>query len=83
MVLGSDLDTANETNWAEIFGSVAGAWQQQQLFDLNIERAKRGLAPISSAQFAPTYNVGVSPQLQQILLFGGIALLAVLMLRRR
>lgn len=60
---------------------------QRRMVDLNIERAKRGLAPIDSSQISPQLGVkvGVSPQMQQTLLFGAIALGAVFLLggRRR
>lgn len=58
-------------------------YNQQKILDANIERARQGLPPINTASIAPTYNVGLSPETQQLLMFGGIALLAILLLKRR
>lgn len=43
---------------------------QKQLIDLNIERAKRGLAPVDSSTIAPTVNVGVSSDVQKLVTLG-------------
>jgi hypothetical protein len=42
---------------------------QKKIFDMNVERAKRGLQPISSAAVAPTVGVqvGMSPDTKKML----------------
>ena len=57
--------------------------QQVQLMQLNIERAKNGLPPIDIASYSGVgVNVGLSPQTRNLLIYGGIALVAVLFLTR-
>lgn len=52
--------------------------QQKQLNDLNIARASKGLPPLNtsqySAQSAPQVRVGVTPDTQKMLIYGGAAL---------
>ncbi len=58
------------TTWASDLKSVIdqvakpliGVYQEKKLIDINIERAKAGLAPINSTAIAPTVNVGLAPQ---------------------
>jgi hypothetical protein len=57
--------------------------QQRQLMQLNIERAKKGLPPIDIASYSGVgVNVGLSPDTKNLLIFGGVALVAVLLLTR-
>lgn len=57
--------------------------QQVQLMQLNIERAKNGLPPIDIASYTGVgVNVGLSPATRNLLIYGGIALVAVLFLTR-
>lgn len=58
-------------------------YNQQRILDANMERAARGLPPLSTAQYAPTYNVGLSPDTRNMLMIGGGLLLAVVLLSRR
>ena len=48
-----------------------------------LERARQGLPPLQPSEYAPAINVGLSPQTRNLLIYGGIALVAVLLLRRR
>lgn len=57
-------------------------YNQQQILNANIDRAKQGLPPINTAQIAPTYNVGLAPDTKNMLIIGGIALIAVLLLTK-
>lgn len=61
--------------------------QQSELNEINLDRAKRGLAPLDvqmyKAQAAPRVNVALAPDQQKMLMYGGIALLAVFMLKKR
>ena len=57
--------------------------QQVQLMQLNIERAKNGLPPIDIASYTGVgVNVGLSPATRNLLIYGGVALLAVFLLTR-
>jgi hypothetical protein len=57
--------------------------QQVQLMQLNIERAKNGLPPIDIAQYSGIgVNVGLSASTKNLLIYGGIALMAVFLLTR-
>lgn len=57
--------------------------QQVQLMQLNIERAKSGLPPIDIASYSGIgVNVGLSASTKNLLIYGGIALVAVLFLTR-
>ena len=57
--------------------------QQVQLMQLNIERAKNGLPPLDIASYSGIgVNVGLSPETKNLLIYGGIALLAVFFLTR-
>jgi hypothetical protein len=67
---------------------VTQADMQKQIFDLNVERAKRGLPPIASQTLAPTVGVqvGMSPDTKKMLTWaiGGSVLgyLVMKMLKR-
>ena len=57
--------------------------QQVQLMQLNIERAKGGLPPIDIASYSGIgVNFGLSPETKNLLIYGGIALVAVFFLTR-
>ena len=57
--------------------------QQIYLIQLNIKRAEDGLPPIDIASYSGIgVNVGLSPQTRNLLIYGGIALVAVLFLTR-
>ena len=57
--------------------------QQVQLMQLNIERAKNGLAPIDIASYSGIgVNFALSPETKNLLIYGGIALVAVIFLTR-
>lgn len=56
---------------------------QRQLMQINLERARQGLPPISAAQAGLSVGVEVGADTKQLLIYGGLALLAVLALSRR
>lgn len=58
------------------------AYNQQQILQLNMDRVKLGLPPINTQDIAPTYNVGLSPEVKQMLMMGGLLLLVVLLAKR-
>lgn len=79
---GTGIDSSFLTTVTGDLKDLVTAYNQQQILNANIERAKQGLPPINTASIAPTYNVGLSPDIKNMLLFGGLALLAILFLKR-
>ncbi len=63
--------------------TVAMADYQRQILRAQLDRARQGLPPLQPSEYAPAINVGLSPQTRTLLIYGGIALVAVLLLRRR
>lgn len=63
--------------------TVAMAETQRQILKAQLDRARQGLPPLQPSEYAPAINVGLSPQTRNLLLYGGLALVAVLLLRRR
>lgn len=65
--------------WSRIASSVVMAKQQRDLMQINVERAKRGEPPLDIAQYSGVgVNVGLSQSTQQLVTYGGLALLAYL-----
>lgn len=65
--------------WSRIASSVVMAKQQRDLMQINVDRAKKGLPPLDMAQYTGVgVQVGLSSQTQQLVTYGGLALLAFL-----
>lgn len=62
---------------------VAMTEYQRQILKAQLERARQGLPPLQPSEYAPAVNVGLSPQTRNLLIYGGLALVAVMLLRRR
>ena len=62
-------------------GQVAMADYQRKLLNVQLDRAARGLPPLNASQ----YGIGVNVQAPQLnmLILGGLAIAAVLLLRKR
>jgi hypothetical protein len=58
------------------------AYNTQQILNANIERAKQGLPPLDASAYAPTYNVGLSPDLKNLLIIGGLGILLFMVMSR-
>lgn len=84
--LGDVVDSTMDTTWMNNIPNwirdIQAAINTQRLLDLNIQRAQQGLPPLTGADVAPTLNFGLSAQTQQLVLYGGIALLAVLLMKK-
>jgi len=63
--------------------TVAMADYQRRILNAQLERARQGLPPLQPSEYSPAINVGLSPQTRSLLIYGGLALVAVLLLRRR
>lgn len=70
------------SKFAEVLGFGVTAYNQQQLIQANLERAKLGLPPIDASNLAPTVNVGVSPEIKQLVMIGGLGLLLYFLLKK-
>ena len=66
-------------SWVDLIGKGLTV-QTYQLNQINLERARMGLPPIDVSQYATGVGVrvGLAPQTQQLVIYGGLALLAVL-----
>lgn len=84
--LGDITPDSTGTSWMDNIGTwisqAQTAYNTQKLLDLNIERAQRGLAPITSNMVAPTVNFGLSPNTQQLVIYAGIGLLILLAVKK-
>lgn len=65
-----------------LVGTVTAADAQRQLIDLNLERAKRGLAPISASAVAPQMNVGIAPDVKNLLVYGALGIGGAMLVSR-
>ena len=63
--------------------TVVMADTQRRLLNIQIDRARKGLAPLDVSQYGMGVNVGLSPGTIQMIMFGGAALLGVYLLSRR
>ena len=71
-------NTGND--WLNLASSALTALQTYQLNQINVNRARQGLPPLNTASYASGINVGLNPQTQQLVMYGGIALLAILLI---
>jgi len=71
-------NTGND--WATLAAQALTAIQTFQLNQINVNRARQGLPPLNTAAYSTGINVGLNPQTQQLVIYGGIALLAILLI---
>jgi len=83
-IIASQKPGENWTDtWQRIASGVLMTVQQYKLIDFNTERAKKGLPPVDIASYSGVgVNIGLSPSTQQLLLFGGLAVAALVLLTR-
>lgn len=60
--------------------ALAATYEQKQLLDVQVQRAKAGLPPLNSSQYGLGVNVGLSSQ--TMLMIGGAIIAGFLLLRR-
>lgn len=80
-----DVTAPDSAFWQSIkdtVSSIGTAINTYQINQANIQRAAQGLPPITSADVAPTVNVGLDPTLKVGLFIGGAVLLVALLARR-
>lgn len=85
----SDLVSASQApgeSWMDtltrILPSLVATYQQKEILKVQIARANAGLPPLDASQYGLGLTVGISPDIKNMLMIGGIALIAVIALRR-
>jgi len=74
-----DPSQGGATSWLDLISKGLNTVQTYQLNQINVERAKMGLPPIDTSAYTGVgVRVGLAPQTQQLLIYGGLALLAVM-----
>jgi hypothetical protein len=74
-----DSSQGAPSTWLDLINKGLTIYQTQQLNQINVERARMGLPPIDTSQYTGVgVRVGIAPQTQQLLIYGGLALLAVM-----
>lgn len=63
---------------ARLGTAIVATQQQRELLQVQVERARNGLPPLNASQYGMGVNVGVSPDTQKLIMWGGAALLAAL-----
>jgi len=63
--------------------TVAMADYQRRLLNVQLERARQGLPPLAASEYGVGVSVGIDPATRNLLLIGGVALVALLLLARR
>lgn len=58
-------------------------YNQQRIYDLQIERASQGLPPLDLTKYSPQYNLGLAPDIKNLLILGGIGFAIFIMMKRR
>lgn len=76
-----EANRASGESWvdslARLLPILATTYQQRQLLSVQVERARAGLAPLDVSAYTPGFNVGLSADTKQLLIYGGIAAIAV------
>lgn len=72
-------------SWADtlqrILPIIAATYQQKQLLDVQVQRARDGQPPLDASMYAPGVKVGLSPETMQALyIAGGLLLVVVIVL---
>ena len=78
-VIEGEPGQSTAQSWIDLVGKGLTAVQTYQLNQINVERAKMGLPPIDTSAYTGVgVRVGLAPQTQQLIIYGGLALLAVM-----
>lgn len=56
---------------------LAATYQQKQILDVQVERARQGLPPLNASQYAAGVQVGLSSDTQKMLIFGALGIAAL------
>jgi hypothetical protein len=65
-------------NWydslARLLPTLAATYQQKQLLDVQVQRARAGQPPLNVSNYAPGINVGVNQDTQKLLVYAALGL---------
>ena len=56
---------------------------QRKLLNIQIQRAKDGQPPLDMSNYGVGVSVGISPDVQKLLLIGGAAIVLVMLMKKR
>lgn len=69
-------------SWADtlqrIMPMLVTTYQQKQILEIQLERARAGLPPLPNSEFGAQVSVGLDAQTRQYLIIGGVGLAALL-----
>jgi len=63
--------------------AVSAFFNAQQMAQINLARAQKGLAPLNAAAYGPQVGVSLNPQTQQFITYGLIGLAAFFLINKR
>lgn len=61
---------------------ILAAFNAQQIAQINIDRAQRGLPAINAAAYGPQIGIGLNPGMSQMLMYGALGIGAIMLLNR-
>lgn len=80
---------ANQSWWEKVVDGATklgtaylGYKQQRDLNKINLERAKLGQDPLETSDYQTGINVGLSPSTRDLLLYAGLGLIGVLLVKK-
>lgn len=62
---------------------LAATYQQKQILDVQVDRARQGLPPLNASQYSAGVQVGLSSDTQRMLIFGALGIAALFLVLRR
>lgn len=62
---------------------LVATYQQKEILDIQMERARQGLPPLDPSQYGIGVSVGLSPDVKRWLMIGGAGIVAVMLLTRK
>lgn len=66
------------TTLQKILPALATTYQQREILQIQLERARQGLPPLDNSQFGAQVSVGLDTKTRNALLIGGAALIGLL-----
>lgn len=80
-----DLDIAglSVAEIADLVQKGLVAFNSQQVFQMNLDRAAAGLAPIPVSLAAPTVNLGLNADTQRLVVYGALAAIGLYLFSHR
>lgn len=63
--------------------ALAATYQQKQILQIQLTRAQQGLPPLDPSAYGVGVSVGISPDLKNMLMLGGLALVALVIFSKK